>query len=171
MPVRLRATIEIRAPAATIFGVLACPERLPEWNTSIESARRVDPEQPIALGSRAVMTGRLLGQSLESETEVVRYEPTRTFATQARRGPRLLTQFEVESTPNGASVTADVTGEVPGGALGSRLAESFLRRELGASLERLRAICEHEAQVDAAHTPAQGGDPACWLHLAEPDED
>jgi uncharacterized membrane protein len=168
---RLRASIEILAPAAKIFSVLCSPERLPEWNTSVETARRLQPEEPVTLGSRAVMTGRVLGQRLESETEVVRFEPTRMFATQACRGPRLLTQFDVESLATGARVTADVSGEVPGGAVGSMLAEGFLKRELSASLHRLKAICEREAQGEAANTPAQGGDPACWLHLAQRDED
>jgi hypothetical protein len=36
----------------------------------------------------------------------------------------------------------DVIGDVPGGVLGSRVAEGFLRKELTASLIRLRAIGE-----------------------------
>jgi uncharacterized membrane protein len=169
--VQLRANIQIRAPAAAIFALLCSPERLPEWNTSVESARRLQPSEPVRLGSRAVMTGRLLGQRLESETEVVQFEPTRLFATQACRGPKLLTQFQVESLADGARLTADVSGEVPGGGLGSRLAEGFLKRELAASLQRLRAICEREAHAEAAGAPLEGSDPACWLHLAEPRND
>lgn len=170
MALRLRASIEIRAPAAVVFGLVCTPERLPEWNVSVASARRLDATSEIRLGSRAVMNGKLLGQSLESETEVVRFEPPRAFATQACRGPKLLTQFEVESLAYGSRVLIDVSGEVPGGRVGAKLAEGFLKRELTASLERLRALSERESREHAAGTPAEGGDPACWLHLSQPDD-
>jgi hypothetical protein len=118
------------------------PERLPDWNASVEKACRAIPGEQVCLGSRAIFSGRLLGQPLESETEVVVYEPPRLFATRAIRGPRLTTRFELESTGESTHVHVDVSGEVPGGAIGGFLAEGFLRKELAASLERLRAIGE-----------------------------
>jgi uncharacterized membrane protein len=138
----LRASVEIRAPAERIFDLVCAPERLPEWNVSVESARRASQDEAVCLGSRAIVCGRLLGQVLESETEVVGFEPPRLFATHAIRGPRVDTRFVLESLPQGTRVDVDVSGEVPGGALGARLAEGFLRKELTASLERLRAIGE-----------------------------
>ena len=171
VPLRLQASIEIRAPAQIVFDLLCTPERLPEWNASVESVRRTEPGEPVRLGARCIMSGKLLGQTLESETEVVVFDPPRAFATQARRGPHLLTQFRVETQPFGSRVDAAVSGEVPGGRLGSMLAEGFLRRELGVSLQQLKAICERAAREQAADVPAQGGDPACWLHLTEPHDD
>jgi hypothetical protein len=85
-----------------------------------------------------------MGKSLESETEVIDYEPPRLFTTRAIRGPRLTTRFELQAQPDATRVVVDVVGDVPGGALGSRLAEGFLRKELTASLIRLRAIGESE---------------------------
>jgi hypothetical protein len=122
--------------------VICEPERLPEWNVSVERARRAVAAEPIGPGSRAIMTGRLLGQQLESETEVVTFEPSREFVTRAIRGPRLTTRFSL--TPDGdvTRVDVDVSGDVPGGAIGARLAEGFLKRELGTSLERLRALVD-----------------------------
>jgi hypothetical protein len=81
---------------------------------------------------------------VESETEVVSFEPPRRFATRAVRGPRLTTCFSLESQPHCTRVEIDVSGEVPGGALGAMVAEGFLRRELIASLDRLKFICEGE---------------------------
>jgi len=164
---RLSASQDIRAPAGLVFGLVSTPERLPEWNTSVAAARRAMPEQPVCRGSRAIMSGRLLGQVLESETEVVEFEPPSTFATRAIRGPRLHTAFRLESTASGTRLSIDVSGEVPGGRLGGMLAEGFLRTELRASLERLRQLAEREAQLAAASEPLEGGDPACWLHLEE----
>jgi uncharacterized protein YndB with AHSA1/START domain len=138
----LSASVDIRAPAAHIFELVCSPERLPEWNVSIERARRADPSAPVCLGSRAIFSGRLLGQVLESETEVVSFEPPRLFTTRAIRGPRLVTCFELEVLPDGTRVGVNVSGEVPGGAFGALLAEGFLRKELNASLDRLRALGE-----------------------------
>jgi hypothetical protein len=142
MPLSLRASVEIRAPRARIFDLVCTPERLPEWNASIEQARRGTPGEAVCLGSRAVFSGRLLGQTLESETEVIDFEPPCTFATRAIRGPRLTTRFWLEALPLGTRVDIEVSGEVPGGLLGARLAEGFLRRELTVSLDRLRALGE-----------------------------
>jgi len=138
----LQAATEIRAPADVVFAVLSAPERLPEWNTSVESARRAAPGETVQLGSRCVMNGRLLGQTLESETEVVAFDPPKVFATRAIRGPKLTTRFELDELPESTRVRLDVSGEVPGGRLGGMLAEGFLRRELTASLDRLKTMCE-----------------------------
>jgi len=143
----LRAATDIRAPADVVFAILSTPERLPEWNTSVESARRRDPDEVVCLGSRAIFAGRLLGQVLESETEVVEFEAPRLFATRAIRGPRLNSRFELHTLPQGTRVHLDVSGEVPGGRLGGMLAEGFLRRELIASLDRLRTVCEETQRV------------------------
>jgi uncharacterized membrane protein len=142
MALNLRGSVAIRAPAERIFDLVCTPERLPEWNTSVESARRCVAGQAVCLGSRAVLSGRLLGQTLESETEVVAFEPPRLLAT---RGVRLNTRIMLAALPDGTRVDIDVSGEVPGGALGAIVAEGFLRKELTASLERLRVIGEQQS--------------------------
>ena len=145
MPLSLRASVDIRAPAERIFDLVCTPERLPEWNVSVASAQRCVAGEAVCLGSRAVLSGRLLGQTLESETEVISFEPPRLFATRAVRGPRVNTRFVLEPLTDGTRVDVEVSGDVPGGAFGARLAEGFLRKELSASLERLRLIGETQA--------------------------
>jgi uncharacterized protein YndB with AHSA1/START domain len=140
----------VKAPPERVFALICAPERLPEWNVSVEHARRVTPDEPVGIGSRAIMSGRILGQSLESETEVIEFESPTAFATRAIRGPRLTTHFALDPVEDGTQVTIDVTGEVPGGKLGERLAEGFLRRELTASLQRLQGLGEADAQQPIA---------------------
>jgi uncharacterized protein YndB with AHSA1/START domain len=146
VPLRLRANVLVGASPAQVFELICAPERLPEWNVSVESARRATPGEPVGLGARAIVTGRLLGQRLESETEVVEYEPPRLFCTRAVRGPRLNTRFVLEPVAEGTQLQVEVSGDVPGGTLAERLAESFLRRELTASLQRLRELGELAAR-------------------------
>lgn len=142
MTLRLSATVTVRASPECVFELICAPERLPEWNVSVERARRAAPDEPVRVGSRAIFSGRLLGQSLESETEVAEFVPPRLFCTRAIRGPRLNTRFAVEPEGERTRVEIEVSGEVPGGAIGERLAEGFLRRELDASLARLRSLAE-----------------------------
>lgn len=92
------------------------------------------------------MVGQVLGQEMESETEVTGWDPPRHFSTRALRGPRLQTVFQIEDLPGGCRVTIDVTGDVPGGRLGALLAERLLGSELERSLARLRALCESAEQ-------------------------
>ena len=101
---------------------------------------------------------------------IIRFEPPHAFATRAHRGPPLLTEFVLESAAYGCRVHVQVSGEVPGGRLGAKLAEGFLRQQLAASLERLRGLCEREARAAAAGEPTSG-DPACWLHVADQHDD
>ena len=144
MTLTLRSTIDISAPAADVFAVVCTPERLPEWNVSVERARRAVQGAPIALGSRAIMLGRVLGQAVEAETEVSVLDAPRCFATRAIRGPRLTTEFSIDDLPTGSRLSIVVRGDVPGGFLGERVAEGVLRKELIASLQRLRQLCESE---------------------------
>jgi uncharacterized protein YndB with AHSA1/START domain len=142
--------VVVKAPPERVFGLICAPERLPEWNVSVEKARRASPDEPVGLGSRAIMSGRLLGQTLESETEVIEFEDQRLFSTRAVRGPRLVTRFRLEPQGDVTQVEVDIGGEVPGGAIGERLAEGFLRRELTASLERLQMLGEADGQDSIA---------------------
>jgi hypothetical protein len=145
VPLALRASIDINAPQQRVFELVCSPERLPEWNVSIDRAWRVAPDQPVCVGSRAICQGKLLGQMLESETEVVDFDPPRLFSTRAIRGPRLLTRFSIEPLGEGSRLAVDVKGDVPGGSIVTRIAEGFLRKELQASLVRLRMLGESSA--------------------------
>lgn len=159
---QLESTVEIGAAAATIFDVLSDVERLPQWNASVIAARRLD-SGPVQVGSRAAMRGKVMGQTIDGENEVTVYDPPRRFATRSTRGPRLNTEFRLESVAFGTLVTARMDGEPPGGRLGEMVAKRVLSADLERSLVRLRALCEAEAARGAAEAPLEGGDPACWI--------
>lgn len=165
---QIQQAIDIRAPASLVYEVVSTPERLPEWNASAVAGRRVPPDQPVGPGTRAVFVGKVLGQTLESETEVVGFEPPHWFATRAVRGPRIHTSFRLDSAADGTRIQATIEGDPPGGKLGALVAEPILRADLGRSLEQLKRLCESEAARRASDEPAEGGDPACWQAL-QPD--
>ncbi len=166
---RIERSVEIRAPARIVFDVVSTPERLPRWNVSVLSARRAADER-VALGSRATVTGRLLGHEIVSETEVVEFDAPRRFATRAVRGPRLNLRCSLEQAPFGTRLEITLEGELPGGRLAEKLAQPILTADFERSLERLRALCEGEAKSQASKEPLEGSDPACWLGVL-PDAD
>lgn len=151
---RLHTSLEIEAPPAVVFEVISTPERLTQWNASVASARRVG-EGAVGLGSHAVMHGRVLGTTMESETEVVQFEPPHLFATRAVRGPRVHTTFRLEESSHGTWVDVTVEGDVPGGAFGSAIAENILRGDFTRSMHQLKTLCETEASEAEVHPPAQ----------------
>ena len=160
--IRLEGNVEIGAAASTIFDVLSAAERLPEWSATVIAAKRLD-SGPVGVGSRAVMRGRVMGQLIEGENEVVVYDPPRRFATRSIRGPQLHTEFRLESVAFGTTVTAVMEGKPPGGRLGAAVAKGVLLGDLRKSLNKLREVCEAEAARAAANAPLEGGDPACWV--------
>lgn len=161
---QIEASVEIRAPAHAVFDVVSTPERLPQWNRSVSEARRLG-DGPVQMGSRATMMGKVLGRPMRSETEVVGFEPPRSFETRAIQGPPLRTAFRLEAVPFGTRLAITVSGDLPGGRAGAFVAERILRSQLTDALRQLAAVCEAEARHAAARDPSGGGDPACWLHL------
>ncbi len=154
--------MEVGAPATVVFDVISSAELLPSWNTAVARIRRLETG-PVQVGQRAVVVGRLFGQEMESETQVVAFDRPRLFATRAIRGPSMHTRFALEPFAYGTRLSIQVEGEPPGGALGGMVARGVLRRELGRSMERLRALCEERARRTATAEPLEGGDAACWL--------
>jgi uncharacterized membrane protein len=147
---QFQASIEIRAPARCVFEVISTPERLPQWNEAVVDAHRVSPGA-VGPGSRAQMQGKVLGQLIASETEVVGFEPNQLFATNAVRGPRLNTTFRLAPLePAGTRLDVELRGELPGGSLANLVAEPMLRAQLTRSLEQLRILCERDALSNQA---------------------
>jgi hypothetical protein len=142
---QFQASIEIQAPARCVFELISTPERLPQWNEAVVEAHRASPGA-IGPGSRAQMQGKVLGQLIASETEVVGYEPHQLFATNAVRGPKLNTTFRLAPLePAGTRLNVELRGELPGGSLANLVAEPMLRAQLTRSLEQLRILCERDA--------------------------
>ncbi len=91
---QFQASIEIRAPAQCVFDVISTPERLPQWNEAVVDAHRVSPGA-VGPGSRAQMQGKVLGQLVASETEVVGFEPNAPVRDQ--RGARSEAQHHLST--------------------------------------------------------------------------
>jgi uncharacterized membrane protein len=132
-------TIDISAPIAAVWPVMADVERWHEWTASISSIRILD-QRPLGIGSRARIRQPKLPPAEWTVTEL---EPERGF-TWISRGPGLLVtgRHYIESRGNGSRVTLSIQYE---GLLGRLV--GWVTRELnllyiGLEAAGLKRRCE-----------------------------
>src|SRR5215510_10808433 len=111
---KLELSIVINRPVEVVFAFLSNPENGPKWSSSSREVK-ITTEGPIGVGTRFRSVRTFLGRRLESESEVVDYEPNLRYAHKSISGP-----FPVESSvtfervEGGTRVTLTGVGE-PGG--------------------------------------------------------
>ena len=82
--IRIELTVEIARPPEDVFELLSDIERLSEWQASAVEAHT---EGPLAEGSRVTEKRRLLGREVDTELEVVAYEPPKRLTLRSLGGP------------------------------------------------------------------------------------
>lgn len=97
------ASIEIAAPAPSIFGILADPRRHVEIDGSGMIRRCVDGPKRLGLGSEFVMSMRFFGVPYRVRNRVVEFEENRLIAWRHFEPQRW--RFELERTESGTRVT------------------------------------------------------------------
>lgn len=141
----LRHEIEIRRSPDAVFTFLAAHENHAKFVVQNESSRQVS-EGPMGVGARVQNTARMLGRPMVETFEVTAFEAPRVIAKRSLPGSTFVTtdRFEISSTPGGARVVMEVTGEPVG--LGQRLVypiiERVLDRAMVDALKRLKALVE-----------------------------
>jgi uncharacterized membrane protein len=137
---RFEASIDVSAPAKSVFDAYADVERWPKWTASVTSVERLD-EGPLRVGSRARVRQPRLPTAVWEVTELV---PGESF-TWVARGPGVVTTgvHRVEPTSDGHSRATAILEQ--GGLLGAvvglltkRLTERYLKTEV----QGLKARCE-----------------------------
>jgi carbon monoxide dehydrogenase subunit G len=139
--IHIELTVEIARTPEEVFALLSDVERLPEWQTSAVEAHT---EGPLAQGSRITETRRLLGREVDSELEVVAYEPPKRLTLRSLGGPvRFTVDHELVAQDGGTRLTLVAEAE-PGGLMRftgpmiARTAEQQFRQDF----DRLKALLE-----------------------------
>lgn len=139
--IRIEFTVAIERPPAEVFEYLSDIERLPEWQSSAVVAHA---EGPLREGARVAEKRRLLGREVESELEVVAYDPPRRLTLRSLGGPVKFTVDHELAEDDGGTLLQFVAEARPGAFL--RLAEPVLARtaeqEFRKDFERLKEILE-----------------------------
>jgi len=122
--IRIELTFEIARTPEDVFELLSDIERLPEWQASAVEAQA---ERPLGEGSRVREKRRLLGREVDTELEVVAYEPPQRLTLRSLGGPVDFT-VEHELAAQGGGTQLKVVAEAePGGLL--KLTEPVLARK------------------------------------------
>lgn len=143
------ATIIIARSPGDVFAYMDDVSREVEWQPSLESATQ-DPPGPTTLGSRKHYVSRFMGRRVENTYVVVELDPGRSLVCQTEKGSTVDARSELSLEPvaSGTLVTLSMRGK-PGGMLRflpTAVLEAAYREELEASLGRLKARLEEEAQ-------------------------
>ncbi|MDQ2909609.1 MAG: SRPBCC family protein [Actinomycetota bacterium] len=139
--IRIEFTLAIGRPPEDVFELLSDIERLPEWQSSAVEAHT---DGPLAEGSRIAERRRLLGREVDSQVEVVAYEPPRRLTLRSLGGPvKFTVDHELLEDARGTQLRFAAEAE-PGTFM--KLAEPLLARtaeqEFRKDFERLKELLE-----------------------------
>jgi carbon monoxide dehydrogenase subunit G len=139
--IRIELTVEVARPPEDVFELLSDIERLSEWQASAVEAHT---DGPLAEGSRVREKRRLLGREVDTELEVVAYEPPKRLTLRSLGGPVKFTVDHELVAQAGGTQLRFVAEAQPGGLL--RLTEPVLARtaeqEFRRDFDRLKELLE-----------------------------
>jgi uncharacterized protein YndB with AHSA1/START domain len=139
--IRIEFTVEIARTPEDVFELLSDIERLPEWQASAIEAHA---EGLLREGSRVTEKRRLLGRELDTQLEVVAFEPPKRLTLRSLGGPVNFTVDHELVTQGGGTQLTLVAEAQPGRLL--RLTEPVLartaEREFRQDFDRLKELLE-----------------------------
>lgn len=83
--IKVEASIVINRPIEEVFGFLSDMENNLKWRSSQIEIKKTS-EGPIGVGTTYRMVNNVLGRRLETEAEVIEYEPNRKFTSKDKSG-------------------------------------------------------------------------------------
>jgi uncharacterized protein YndB with AHSA1/START domain len=144
MTVVVQRSIDIDAPATTVWAVLRDVERWPEWTASMASVRR-SRTGPLAVGEQVVVSQPRLPTSTYTVTAL---DDGRSFTWEAGNalvrgvGEHVLTP----RVAGGCTATLRVVQRGPAAALAALLLRRTARRYVRMEAEGLKARCESDVR-------------------------
>lgn len=145
---RFIRTLEVAAPASTLWAFHERPDAfsllVPPW----EHLEVLQPPTSLAVGTRVIVRQRIGLLSVTVTAEHVAYEPGRMFADRMAGGPfkHWLHRHIVEPTATGSRLIDDIEYTLVGGRLAQALVGRMVERRLARMFvhrhEVTRRICE-----------------------------
>lgn len=143
---RIEVTLDIKAPIDRTFATITDPKRGPEWNPNIREVVDLS-DDPVREGSTWRQVTVMMGRPVTLKCRVVDYEPPLVGTLEIDGSYHGRIRTVCRDLGNAVRVTQVLDFEPPGGALG-RMAAGFarpqLQREMTQTLERQRAVLEHQ---------------------------
>src|SRR4030081_3709707 len=151
-PRALYRSKDVASPARTAFDLVCEVEKWPVWLSFLRSARRVEPSEPLGLGSGVAIRSTLPGED-EELFEVDRFIPGHQLslvgAFSCRR--RIDVRIEQKSERSKLVVRVDYPpyGGFPGGPVDRLTRRRKLDVALSDSLIHFKGLCEFDSSPDA----------------------
>jgi hypothetical protein len=135
---------EIDRPAPEVFAYATDPARFGEWQQGVVEGH-LDAQAP-AIGARCVTTRRIGGASRPSTSELVHYDPPKTWGARGIDGPiRAAVDVSVEPVSDSRSrltISVDFTGRGIGKILVPLMVRREARNEMPVNMKALKQKIE-----------------------------
>lgn len=135
---------EINRPAAEVFAYATDPSRFSEWQQGVVEGH-MDTEAPV-LGGKCVTTRRIGGANRPSTSELVQYDPPKTWGVRGIDGPiRAAVDLSVEPVTDSRSrltIRVDFVGHGVGKILVPLMVRREARKEMPDNMEALKQKIE-----------------------------
>ncbi len=142
--IRVTSEVEVRRPAATVFGIVSDFRRNPEWQRGMVRCT-FTTEPPLRVGSRYEQEARFLAKRVVSTFEVVEYEVDRMVkaTTVAGTFPITFTRTVRPKSEDSCVVSAVVEGDASGVfRVAAPLLRLMVQRSVRSDYRRLKALLE-----------------------------
>jgi len=121
-------SVFIAQPPAVVFDYLTRAENLPVWDSSIVQAEQVGTA-PVAVGTRAQGTSKILGRRFQWTSEVTELDPPRRVSYRSVEGKLAFTVTNtVEPADGGTQYTFRLEAESGLGGVFGKLADPIVER-------------------------------------------
>ncbi|GAC1580987.1 MAG: hypothetical protein NVS3B7_15820 [Candidatus Elarobacter sp.] len=151
-PRALHRCQDVASPAKTAFDLVCEVEKWPVWLSFLRSARRIEPSEPLGLGSEVAIRANLPGED-EELFEVDRFIPGHQLSLVGAFSCRRRIDIRIEQKSERSKLVVRVDYPTYGGILGA-LVDRFTRRRkldiaLSDSLIHFKGLCEFDSSPDA----------------------
>jgi uncharacterized protein YndB with AHSA1/START domain len=144
----ITAGVDIARDPRQVFGYIADATHLPEWQPGVRQAAFEQPTA-IGVGARGQEVRHVMGADRPISWEVTDYDPHRRYGVRGIDGPvRARVTMDLTPTTDGTGTHLEYGIEFEGhgfGRLIAPLARTGARKDLPATLERLRRRLEEAA--------------------------
>jgi len=141
--INVEVNIVINRPIKEVFDFLSNMENNMKWRTSQQEVKKLS-EGPIGVGTTYRMVNHILGQQLETEAEVIEYEPNRKYTTRDKSGNLPLEAQRIfEPVEGGTRVTLKLKAD-PSGVfkIAGSLFAAMAKRSLESDVANLKDLME-----------------------------
>lgn len=144
----IEASTVIDRPLEEVFDYVADMRNASDYSAELVEARKTS-NGPVGLGTTFAITAQILGRRLESNTEIVDYEPYRTFALEHDAGPLKAQddRFTFERADGGTRVTHRVEAESGGlFRFADPVVSRLMRRQWETNMGVLKELLESQPE-------------------------